>query len=201
MINLMCALFCLLIACQVLAESETQPYINTVAVDPRFDVFTTGTRTQITYTNGDVDNPEIFIMVCNSKTRRMEIQYSIFNDGFQITDADYFTIQRYPENWLRMTKPYYAPSVVVYDSGMGFGQQRFAKTMRDLLTPGKWGYVFTFETVAVGYGTLTRGWSEIIPSRIFTRDLLDKNLSDCSDTTSRDILPLVKLIEDTNETF
>lgn len=191
--SLMCILFLLIASWSAQSYSQNEPYINRVAVDPRLDVFDTGGRTQITYTNGDYRNPEILILICDSKTRGMEVQYSMFRDGYQVTTADYFTIQRYPVGWTKMTSPYYPPSVVIYDSGMGLARNRFADTVVELTDNQNWGFVFTFESIIEGHGIYTRAWSEIIPSYIFRRDLVDKDLSACFDIHSKTILPLLGL--------
>jgi hypothetical protein len=191
--SLMCSLFFLIACCSAHGYMPDESYINRVAVDPHVNVFTNDDRTQITYTNGDPSNPEIFILICDTKSRRMELQYTIFRDGFQLTDIDYFTIQRYPKKWLKMTSPYYPPSTIVYDSGMVIAKNSLSNTIQDLLLEGDWGYVFSLEKITEGKGMRTKAWSEIIPARVFRRDLSDKDLTACNDLHSKVILPLLGL--------
>lgn len=168
------------------------PYENRVATNPRINVFPTGEKTQITYTNGSEKNPEYFIMLCDPETNSVDVQYYIISDGFQITKANYFTIQRYPINWLKMTPPYHSPSVVIYDSGMGLGKNQFINAITRLMEPGDWGIVFTFETFVNDHNIITQAWSEIIPSYVFRRDLYETDLSACVGARSRNFLPLIR---------
>lgn len=167
-------------------------YLNGVATDPMFSVYNTVGRSQITYTNGDELNPEYLIITCNEVTKEMEIQYYISHEGFQVVDADYFTIQRYPQGYLKMTPPYYAPSVVIFDAGMAGKGDHLITAIKRLIDGGKWGVVFTFETFVNNHDIITRAWSEIIPSYVFRRDLSKADLSICEDTRFNSILPLLR---------
>lgn len=189
--KLICVLFFLFWNCTVSAKE--QPYINSVAPQPALNYFTSVGRTQITYTNGDVKNPEILILVCDLRSRGMELQYSIFRDGYQVLSADYFTIQRYPAGYLKMTAPYYPPSIVIYDSGMGYSDKLFARTIGALTEEGNWGFVFTFESVVPGLGAVTKAWTEIIPGSVFQKSLSNVNLSACTNIQSRSVVPLIRM--------
>lgn len=167
-------------------------YLNGVASDPSIRVYNTVGRSQITYTNGNETKPEYLIITCNSITKEMEVQYYITHDGFQVTNANYFTIQRYPHGYLKMTPPYYAPSVVIFDAGMAGNGDRFITAINGLLTGNKWGVVFTFETYVNNHDIITQAWSEVIPSYVFKRDLSDIDLSVCKGTHFNSILPLLR---------
>lgn len=173
-------------------------FTNHMAENPRFTVWKTTRLTQITYDNGNDDQPEIVIIVCDRKTRDMHIQYFIQADGIQVVDAEYITILRYPKGWLKMTLPYYPPSEVIYDGGMGLNKNRLASALRRLTLDPNWGIVFTFEGITNEYGTETKAWSEVIPGFIFKRDLMDQDISDCEFTEGRQLFPLLKVSHETD---
>lgn len=168
-------------------------YINTTASNPYVVVYNTAGKTQITYTNGDSDNLEFFILLCDGKRKSIDAQYYVFNDGFQLTQANYFTIQRYPRGWLKMTPPYYPPSVVLYDSGMTLDYTRFSKTIDRLLEEGDWGIVLTFETLLNENDIVTQGWSQVIPSEAFRKGFYKQDLTSCRNAKFRSITPLIKI--------
>lgn len=183
----------LVIACFTMKSFGQEPgiYINQIAPYPRFDVFGALGRTQITYTNGDDKNPEYFIITCDENKQEMNVMYYITHEGFQITDANYFTIQKYPQRWLKMTPPYHAPSAVIYDAGMGGDGKYLVAALRGLLNDSDWGVVITFETYVNEHDIITQAWSDIIPSEILKRDITSSDLSICETTKFNSILPLV----------
>jgi hypothetical protein len=170
---------------------ETSEYIGKIAPYPAFNTFNSIDRTQITYTNGDPNNPEYFIITCDKAKQEMNVFYYITREGFQVTNADFFTIQRYPQGWLKLTPPYHAPSVVIYNAGMAGGGEQLITALRSLYNDGDWGIVITFETYVNEHDIITETWSDIIPSRIFRRDLKNSNLSICEATKFNALLPLV----------
>lgn len=167
--------------------------VNHLAPNPQFEVFTSGDNTQITYTNGDPVNEEIFIVVCNSAEKSAEVQYYIKYRGKQVTTANYITMLRYPEGWSRMGRPYRPPSEVLYDGGMGLNKTLFAQALKTVWEGEDSNIVFSFEGLTSEYNTETKAWSDIIPSSIFKRDLANKNISGCSHTDERELLPLLRI--------
>lgn len=189
-------LVCLLVAiCFTVSSSwaRSDEYINKIAPYPQFDVFNAVGKSQITYTNGDPKNPEYFIITCDEVTQEMNVIYYKTRDGFQVTNANYFTIQRYPRGWFKMTPPYFAPSAVIYDAGMSGQAGYFVKALQGLFRDEDWGVVITFETYVNNHDIITQAWSEIIPSYVFKRDLNHSDLSTCEVTKFNSIIPLVDL--------
>lgn len=197
MLRLLCVSF--LLSVSVISHAgmfDTGP-ANEVAPNPRFEVFVQGNKTQITYTNGDITNPEIFIIVCNAKNNKMDFQYYLRAKGEQVTTANYITILSYPPGWITMGHPYQAPSEVIYDSGMGLSKSLFASALRRIEKIGDKNIVITFEGITSEYNTETIAWSDIIPSSIFKRDLSNKNITNCADTEERELLPLLRMNHET----
>lgn len=176
--------------------ADAPQYINQIAPYPRFDILNSLSRTQITYSNGDKTDPEYFIITCDGIKQELNVVYYVTQDGFQITNANYFTIQRYPRGWLKMTPPYHAPSAVIYDSGMSGDGKNLVAALKGLLDEDEWGVVITFETYVNNHDIITQAWTDIIPSKIVNRDLTGVDLSICEATKFNSILPLVSL---TNE--
>lgn len=184
----------LVIMCFTLKASENKSgeYINHLAPYPTITIFNALGKSQITYTNGDRENPEYLIITCDEVKQEMNVQYYITRDGFQITEANYFTIQRYPHGWFKMTPPYHAPSAVIYDAGMSGQMGYLIAALRRLANDEEWGIVITFETYVNDHDIITQAWSEVIPSYVFKRDLLNADLSICESTQFNSILPLVR---------
>jgi len=170
---------------------EPPQYINQIAPYPRFDIFNSLGRAQITYSNGDKTNPEYLIITCDEEKQEMNVLYYVTQQGFQITNANYFTIQRYPRGWLRMTPPYHAPSAVVYDAGMSGDGKYLVAALKGLLDEDEWGVVITLETFVNNHDIITQAWTDIIPSTVVKRDLTDADLTICEATKFNSILPLV----------
>lgn len=193
MLRLIWLLFLLIVSNVAYAGMFDTGPTNHFAPDPRFDVFIHDDRTQITYTNGDPLHPEVFIIICNFETKKMDFQYYIKTNGYQVTSARYITILSYPEGWVTMGHPYQAPSEVIYDGGMGLNKTLFAQALRKIERGGNKNIVFTFDGFASEYNTETKAWSNIIPSSIFRRDLSNKNIDNCADTEERELLPLIRI--------
>lgn len=170
---------------------EPPEYINQIAPYPRFNVLSTLGRAQITYSNGDTTNPEYFIITCDEEKQEMNVMYYITQQGFQVTDANYFTIQRYPHGWIKMTPPYHAPSAVIYDAGMSGDGKHLVSALKGLIDEDEWGIVITFETFVNNHDIITQAWTDIIPSKIIKRDFSNTDLSICEATKFNSILPLV----------
>ena len=90
-----------------------------------------------------------------------------------------------------MSPPYHAPSAVIYDAGMSGQGKYLISALKGLLGEGEWGVVITFETYVNEHDIITQAWSDIIPSRIFKRDLVHSDLSVCEATKFNSILPLI----------
>lgn len=181
-------IFCL--SFKAVAVDATE-YVNQIAPYPRFDILNSLGRAQITYSNGDKNNPEYFIITCDEAKQEMNVLYYVTQQGFQITNANYFTIQRYPRGWLKMTRPYYAPSAVIYDAGMSGNGNYLVSALKGLLDDEEWGVVITLETFVNEHDIVTQAWTDIIPSKIIKRDLANTDLSICEATKFNSILPLV----------
>lgn len=165
---------------------------NVEAPFPKFDIWNSSRVTQITYTNGSERRPELFIMVCDKRTKHMEFQFYITRNDAQILSADYFTIQQYPVDWTEMNYPYLPPARVIYDGGMGLNRTMFSSTLESIfMDKQESSIVFTFEEVTEEYGAITKAWSEIIPSYIFKRDFANKDITGCVETESRTLIPLI----------
>lgn len=173
------------------AASETSLYMNHVAPYPKFDIFNSSNRVQITYSNGDKDDPEYFIITCDENDQEMNVSYYVSKQGAQVTNANYFTIQRYPHNWLKMTPPYHSPSAVIYDAGMSGSGKYLISAIRGLLDDDEWGIVITLETFVDNRDIITQAWSDVIPSVVIKRDLSNANLAICETTNFNSISPLV----------
>lgn len=187
------ALFILLVSFSESAYSSLPKanFINTHAEDPQINIWNTPNITQITYSNGDSKNPEFFVMVCDRVTRSMEFQYYIVRNGVQVLNADFFTIQKYPKGWMVMNYPYYPPAKVIYDSGMGLNKGNFGEVLKELTTLEDSEIAITLEVVTDKYGAKTKAWSQLIPVSVFKRDLLNKDISGCLHTDSREMIPLI----------
>lgn len=171
--------------------ADQSEYINRIAPYPKFDILNSLGRAQITYSNGDQTNPEYFIITCDEVKQEMNVVYYVTQQGFQITNANYFTIQRYPRGWLKMAPPYHSPAAVIYDAGMAGEGKHLVSAIKGLLDEDEWGVVITLETFVNNRDIITQAWTDIIPSKIVKRDLTTADLSICEATKFNSILPLV----------
>lgn len=178
----------------ITSKAQDLPPINLIngpALTPTFEVWKRDGVTQLTYNNGDASDPEIIIMVCDAKNRTMDLQYYIVHDGLQVMNADYFTIQNYPKDETKMRYPYYPPSRVIYDSGMGLNKEHAGAAIESITFGQQGNFVFSFESVTEKYGPITKGWTSLIPADIFKRDLQGAILNDCDNVETRTMTPLI----------